>query len=92
MNQEPIDLAKYREGRKKSSDQPIRACLSGEVPCGKCGQPVSARAQQCPSCHVHFSGFAADFDPERKRPFAYKAAAIGLIVLTVLGALGLLAR
>jgi hypothetical protein len=89
MNQDPIDLAKYRELRKKASAEPIRACLSGEVPCGKCRHPVSARAQQCPNCGVHFSGFAADFDPSRRRPFAYKAAAVVLIVMTVLAAVGL---
>jgi hypothetical protein len=94
MNQDPIDLAQYRQGRKKlpgPSGQTIRACLSGEVPCGKCRQPVSSRAQKCPNCKVHFSGFAADFDPSRPRPFAYKATAAVLIVATLLGALGLFA-
>jgi hypothetical protein len=93
MNKEPIELAKYREGRKaesKPSGSAIRACLPGEVPCGRCQQPVSARAQRCPNCKVHFSGFAADFAPSKPRPLVYKVAGVALIAATLLAALGLL--
>jgi hypothetical protein len=91
MNQEPIELAKYREGRKTKSKPPeavARACGPGEVPCGKCQQPVSGRAQRCPNCKVHFSGFAADFAPSKPRPLVYKVAGVALIASMLLAALG----